>query len=118
MWICRTCREEVESHFDACWKCGTSKEGAPDPAVGARERDERNANTGAFPSQLFGQTPKPALVAGIEIRCAICRHDYFVQRTAQLHTAVATFFDLEWLSPTATCLICARCGYIHWFLPP
>ena len=32
MWICAKCREQVEPSFDVCWNCGTSKEGAEDPA--------------------------------------------------------------------------------------
>jgi hypothetical protein len=48
MWRCVTCGEAVEGQFDACWSCGTSRDGAlaPDfePAPGAREdsahRDE------------------------------------------------------------------------------
>jgi hypothetical protein len=29
----------------------------------------------------------------------------------------ASFFNLEWTSPTCTCLVCSACGYVHWFLP-
>ena len=25
-------------------------------------------------------------------------------------------FNLEWTAPTATCVICSECGYVHWFL--
>jgi hypothetical protein len=24
---------------------------------------------------------------------------------------------VEWASPTCTCVICSRCGFIHWFFP-
>ncbi len=67
---------------------------------------------------LFGKSdPEPANVAGIQLRCEICKHDQFWHRRAQLHTAVASFFDLEWIQPSADCYVCGRCGYIHWFLP-
>jgi hypothetical protein len=56
-------------------------------------------------------------VAGVSLRCEICKHTLFWHRNAQLHTAMATFFDFEWLGPNADCYVCARCGYIHWFLP-
>lgn len=41
MWKCVTCGEMVESSFDACWNCGTSKDGVEDPAFVrlAKERD-------------------------------------------------------------------------------
>jgi hypothetical protein len=67
---------------------------------------------------LFSGSPKPepALVAGVSLRSEICKHERFYHRKSQVHGAVASFFDLEWLSPTADCYICAKCGYLHWFL--
>jgi hypothetical protein len=32
MWKCGKCGEMVESAFDTCWNCGTSKDGVEDPA--------------------------------------------------------------------------------------
>ena len=61
--------------------------------------------------------PQPATVAGFVLRCEICKHDRFWHRSTQLHTAVASFFNLEWTQPSADCYVCAQCGYIHWFLP-
>lgn len=26
-------------------------------------------------------------------------------------------FDLDWANASATCMVCERCGYVHWFLP-
>lgn len=52
------------------------------------------------------------------LECQICRHDYFWRHEIQLHTPAASFMDLEWMNRFATCAICSRCGYIHWFLPP
>jgi ribosomal protein S27AE len=55
---------------------------------------------------------------GKGLECGICHHTRFWQKTAQLNTAVATFFNLDWTNPSAKCVICERCGYIYWFLPP
>ena len=55
-------------------------------------------------------------VAGLSLRCEICKHDRFWTREAQLNTAVATFFNFDWANKTATCYVCDGCGYIHWFL--
>lgn len=67
---------------------------------------------------LFGKKEaERAEVVGVPLRCEICKHEYFFHRRAQLHGGVASFFDLEWLGPTADCYVCARCGYVHWFLP-
>ncbi len=32
MWTCQKCGEDIDDVFDTCWKCGTSKGGAADPA--------------------------------------------------------------------------------------
>ncbi len=51
-----------------------------------------------------------------DLKCVVCGHTHFTHRKAQLHTALATFFDMEWLGATADCYVCDECGYIHWFL--
>lgn len=67
---------------------------------------------------LFGKRePEQIQILGKDLACQVCGYDRFWRREAQLNTAVATFFNLDWTNPSATCLICARCGYIHWFLP-
>jgi predicted nucleic-acid-binding Zn-ribbon protein len=65
---------------------------------------------------IFGkEEPEAVEVAGQPLRCLICRNASFYRRSAQLHGRVATFFNLEWTSPTCTCVICSECGYVHWF---
>jgi len=67
---------------------------------------------------FFGNSePEPVEVAGVELRCEICKSETFWQRKAQLNTAVASFFAVDWANPSADCYVCSRCGYIHWFLP-
>jgi hypothetical protein len=56
-------------------------------------------------------------VQGRILKCLVCGHDAFWKKEAQLNTAGTSFFNLEWTSPTGACYVCARCGYIHWFLP-
>lgn len=68
---------------------------------------------------LFGhKESEEVVIAGRQLRCRICDNTRFWQRKAQLNTAVATFFSFDWLNANATCVVCERCGYIHWFLPP
>ncbi len=55
-------------------------------------------------------------IAGGLFRCHTCKNDLFWKREAQLNTAVATFFNLDWANKSATCLVCSECSYIHWFL--
>jgi hypothetical protein len=53
---------------------------------------------------------------GDELTCRVCDFDRFFERKGQINTAVASFFDFDWANPTAECKVCARCGYVHWFL--
>lgn len=61
--------------------------------------------------------PKKYVVQEKPFACLACAHDHFREREAQLNTATATFFGFDWANATANCLVCAKCGYVHWFLP-
>lgn len=61
--------------------------------------------------------PTTVEVLGRPLRCYVCEYDNFWHRNVQLNTGLATFFNFDWIDPSATCCICARCGHIHWFLP-
>jgi hypothetical protein len=69
---------------------------------------------------MFGfikETPqRRVLRTGMPLNCLTCGFDQFFERRAQLNTSVATFFGLDWTSPTGECCVCGRCGFIHWFL--
>ena len=66
---------------------------------------------------LFGdEQPEAVTVHGNPFKCLVCQSDEFWEREAQLNTALATFFNMDWANQTATCLVCASCGYVHWFL--
>jgi len=52
---------------------------------------------------------------GIKVICLHCKHEYFHKGNALLNTRGLTFFNLDWLNDSATTLICAQCGFIHWF---
>jgi hypothetical protein len=66
---------------------------------------------------IFGkEEPEAVDVHGRPLRCLVCANQTFYQRRAQLHSAVATFFDLEWTGTTCVCVICSECGHVHWFV--
>lgn len=67
---------------------------------------------------LFGnKEPERVEVLGRPLRCEICHHELFWRREAQLNTAIASFFNLDWANTNAVCYVCDGCGYVHWFLP-
>lgn len=66
---------------------------------------------------LFSSEPVSVEIQGQPLKCLVCTHDQFNRREAQLNTSGASFFNLDWLNRSGVCYVCARCGYIHWFLP-
>ncbi len=86
-------------------------------AVLGHQPATRHAGFTNPPIGLFDATQAaPATVEGHTLDCQVCRYGLFWHRRAQLHGGVATFFGLEWASPSADCYVCAV-RYIHWFLP-
>ena len=67
---------------------------------------------------IFGkEEPEPVIVLDKPLRCQVCEGTGFYTRQAQLHGAAASLFNVEWASPSCTCVICSNCGYVHWFFP-
>lgn len=67
---------------------------------------------------LFGHhEAEPVEILGNALVCEICHHDRFYSREGKIQTTAMTFFSLDWANASATCLVCERCGYVHWFLP-
>ena len=60
--------------------------------------------------------PTTVQVLDWQLECYVCKYELFWHRNVQLNTGLATFFNFDWIDPSATCCICARCGHIHWFL--
>ena len=56
----------------------------------------------------------PVTVQGRPLRCTICSHDVFWEHQISLATPLFSFLDPD---SKAHCAVCARCGYVHMFLP-
>lgn len=52
---------------------------------------------------------------GIKVVCPHCKEEVFQEGKAQLNTAVATFFNLDWANRSVHTLTCVSCGNIQWF---
>ncbi len=59
----------------------------------------------------------PITIHGFQLYCQVCRCSEFWQHNVQLHTPMATFFNLDFANRVANCAVCTHCGYVHWFLP-
>jgi hypothetical protein len=62
------------------------------------------------------ETGGPTTVRGYALVCSVCKGTHFEQRSAQLHSAFATFLGFEWLGPLANCYVCTTCRHVEWFL--
>ena len=60
-------------------------------------------------------TPGTFSLEGKPVRCPHCDGAQFVAGQAQLNTALASLFELDWLNETAIILSCVSCGQIQWF---
>jgi uncharacterized protein with PIN domain len=60
--------------------------------------------------------PQTVQIAGNELKCPICNNNLFRRRRAQMNSAIATFFKLDWTNRSATCYVCSKCTHISWFL--
>ncbi len=55
MWTCANCGEVSEESFDACWKCGTTRDGTPPVHPEVYQPDTENAE----PTGPAYETPCP-----------------------------------------------------------
>lgn len=60
--------------------------------------------------------PNTIAIKGHQLKCPVCGNLYFQSKRVLLNTRLATFFDLDWINRSATCLICSECTHISWFL--
>ncbi|CAN5297590.1 hypothetical protein BH24ACT9_BH24ACT9_04300 [soil metagenome] len=71
------------------------------------------------PGQHWGQQQEPQQPAqepaGQGLRCVNCQFTDFTQAEFLLNTRSMTMFGLDAFNAAANCLICRRCGFIHWF---
>jgi hypothetical protein len=62
------------------------------------------------------QNAFPVKVKDHDLTCPVCANALFYTGTAQLNTAVASFFNLDWTNRSATYFVCSQCTHILWFL--
>lgn len=99
MWTCGNCREVVEPQFDACWNCGTSREGK----LNLEFLKEAPADSGDDSS--VEETVSQHFV------CQKCEHrDARVERIASSGVGLAKVMAKEFLAVS-----CQNCGYTELF---
>jgi predicted nucleic-acid-binding Zn-ribbon protein len=59
--------------------------------------------------------PDTVIVKDKKLVCPVCENDQFIETRAQLNTAVASLFDVDFANKEARCFVCSDCTYIFWF---
>jgi hypothetical protein len=103
MWTCAKCSEQIEGAFDACWKCGTSKDGVEDP--GFIQQAER------------GNEP----IERHPIYCARCEQALTYMGTKAFHEgarwgALGDIGELFVHKEKFDVYCCPRCGRVEFFV--
>lgn len=62
------------------------------------------------------KAPETVEVKGHELKCPVCSNNEFWKGSAQLNSAVMTFFNLDWADKSATYFVCSECTHLSWFL--
>ncbi|MDQ4038353.1 MAG: DUF2510 domain-containing protein [Actinomycetota bacterium] len=105
-----------------------SQQPHPPQAYGSQQLHDHQAQPGqqgqhGYPEQPQGgqpwaqqpqSTPAGQAAAGPGLRCVNCQFTDFAASEFAL-TPAGQFFDRGIGMVTAQCLICRRCGFIHWF---
>lgn len=64
----------------------------------------------------FSKTkPDAVMVKNRKLICPVCDNDQFIETRAQMNTALASLFDVDFANKTARCFVCADCTYVFWF---
>ena len=78
MWKCKNCGEEIEDTFDACWNCGTNKDGTPTKNEDVFEEDEDY-------EELINEKKSKRKLSSTEKRmCKRYKDAYFTSKTGVL----------------------------------
>jgi transcription elongation factor Elf1 len=52
-----------------------------------------------------------------KFQCLVCQHELFERNMAVLKAPGSMLANLGKTEVNATCLICEKCGFVHWFVP-
>jgi hypothetical protein len=93
MWCCERCSEEIDDVFDACWKCGTSRDGTADENFVPADSIPREWLVNDSPPNPSGDVPKPTLLEKAIKGFLICAAIPIVATVAGLVLAVVIGID-------------------------
>lgn len=103
VWKCPECSRVLEERFQACWSCGTSKEGVRDPD---------------FESHRVGDSELPSQRG--DLTCVRCDRDldYLGARSFHEGARLGVFgnlFELFVNREAFDLYVCSECGHVEFF---
>lgn len=100
MWKCKKCNEQLEDQYDACWKCGSGRDG--DPPSSGREFETLAEQLAAESEELSGESPRYKSKVSYDAR-VICRFADMLYDKASW---------IVFLHAVAGCVVGAMAGYL------
>jgi len=52
------------------------------------------------------------------LQCTHCGHNKFDKREGLLTTTWVMLFNFAFWNESASCFVCKKCGFVHWFVSP
>ena len=65
-----------------------------------------------------GPVESSVIIQDKELQCSHCGHNKFEKREGLLTTSWVTFFRFPFWNYSASCFVCRKCGFLHWFVNP
>lgn len=75
---------------------------------------KKKRQVGSLSSSLGGMAT--VVLAEKKLQCSHCGFDRFRKREGILATTWVTLFQFTFWNESARCFVCAKCGFVHWFL--
>ena len=60
--------------------------------------------------------PAATEIDGQQLKCLMCQHEGFHKRRSHIDVALSSAMNPDWADRQTYCLVCDRCGFIHWFM--
>jgi predicted nucleic-acid-binding Zn-ribbon protein len=109
MWNCEECSEAIEDNFDACWNCGTARDGTPNPHF----QREGKGNAQDDPAVEEAEEKFATKIAE-RFKCSKCEHaDAEVKRTSTIsrHIGLLSFPHEQ----RFVAVSCTLCGFTEFY---
>ena len=105
MWNCEECSEAIDENFDACWNCGTARDGTPNPHF-------QRENTGDAQNDSGDETF--ATTISDRFKCSKCEHtDARVRRVTNIGVDVGIFSRTS--VDRFVAVVCTQCGFTEFY---